>query len=109
MKKFFLFAFVFILPKCILATDLSASYASLRVMDKVTGRVTKLDVHVGEELNFGKLNILVKKCLTRPPEETPENKAFLTVYENIIKEESQIIAGGYGGEKREKYAIWDIG
>ena len=99
MKKILFFCcLVFMLPVSLWATDLPSSHAVLRLMDKVTGRVTKLNVQVGENLEFGKLNILVKKCFTRPPEEAPENKVFLTVFETTLKEEEtqmQLIFNGW--------------
>ena len=52
---------------------------TLRTMDKITGRVQKITLGVGEQKKVGTLTVLVEKCLKKPPEETPENAAFLTV------------------------------
>lgn len=56
--------------------------AVLRGMDKITGRVRELSVSVGSTIDFGELTIAVDKCLTKTPEETPENAAFLHIQQN---------------------------
>ena len=59
--------------------DISTDSVVLRTMDKITGRVQKVDLTVGEQTKIGGLSVLVEKCLKKPPEETPENAAFLTI------------------------------
>jgi hypothetical protein len=53
--------------------------AQLRALDKVTGRTSTVEVKVGEVAEFGTLLIKVDVCKTNPPEETPENSAFLEI------------------------------
>jgi len=55
--------------------------AVLQGLDKVTARVTTLRVKVGDTVRFGTLEIIVRHCDKRPPEETPESAAFLDVWE----------------------------
>lgn len=55
----------------------------LRALDKVTARTSDLDVAIGERASFGSLTILPRKCLKRPPEETPETTAFLEITERM--------------------------
>ena len=40
-----------------------------------------MTVKVGEPYTYADLTVFVKKCLTRPPEETPENSVFLSISE----------------------------
>lgn len=53
----------------------------LRLLDKVTARTSTADVAVGETLRFGTLEIIVRTCRQRPPEERPESAAFLEIGE----------------------------
>lgn len=53
--------------------------ATLRGLDKITGRSTDFDVVVGEIYNFGSLEIDMKVCYQKPPEEPPESAAFLQI------------------------------
>ena len=54
--------------------------ATLRALDKITGRSTDIKVEVGKPIVFGSLNVEMKACFQRPPDETPESAAFLTVH-----------------------------
>ena len=66
--------------------DISTDTVVLRTMDKITGRVQKVDLNVGEQTKIGGLTVLVEKCLKKPPEETPENAAFLTIMDEDTPE-----------------------
>ncbi|HEY9079122.1 DUF2155 domain-containing protein [Magnetovibrio sp.] len=55
--------------------------AVLQGLDKVTARVTTLQANLGEVVRFGTLEIIVRTCEKRPPEETPESAAFLDIWE----------------------------
>ena len=59
--------------------DIATDTVTLRTMDKITGRVQKVNVAIGEQKKVGSLSVFVEKCLKKPPEETPENAAFLTI------------------------------
>lgn len=75
------------------ATEIETNTARLQAMNKLTGRVSVIDVPVNGEAQFGSFSIVVRACKTRPPEETPDNFAFLDVidkqedgaYSNIFK------------------------
>ncbi len=53
----------------------------LRALDKVTATTKDFTVPVGDTLIYGSLNVVVKHCEKKPPEETPETYAFLQIYE----------------------------
>jgi hypothetical protein len=53
--------------------------AVLQTLDKVTGRVRTMDAPVEQTVRFGTLDIMVRTCRKRPPEETPESAAFVEV------------------------------
>ena len=55
--------------------------AVLQGLDKVTARVSKFNAPVGATIRFGTLEIIVRKCDKRPPEEAPESAAFIEVWE----------------------------
>ena len=50
-------------------------------LDKITARVTTIEVPVGATVAFGTLRITLNACNKRPPEETPETTAFLQIVE----------------------------
>jgi hypothetical protein len=53
----------------------------LQALDKVSARVSPLEIPVGQTVSFGNLEITVRACDKRPPEETPESAAFLEIVE----------------------------
>ncbi len=56
--------------------------AVLRGLDKVTARVSILEVPVGSRVQFGSLDLTVHTCQKQPPEETPEAAAFLEIVDH---------------------------
>ena len=55
--------------------------AVLQGLDKITARISTIKVAVGETVSFGSLQITLRACDKKPPEETPESAAFLQVVE----------------------------
>ncbi len=55
--------------------------AVLQGLDKITARISTINVGVGQTVAFGSLQITLKACDKHPPEETPESAAFLQVVE----------------------------
>lgn len=92
MKRFFIFFSILLATTC-WGTQLPTSKAVLRTMDKVTGRVMKVDIPVGEDLKIGSLTVFIHKCLTHPPEETPENSVYLTITEQKDKKDIKVFEG----------------
>ena len=66
---------LFILPKISLGTPYEK--AILQALDKITARVFTIEAKLGEIIKFGTLEIIVRHCDKRPPEETPESAAYL--------------------------------
>lgn len=55
------------------------SVAVLRGLDKVTARTRDFEAPVGETVSFGALDLTVRYCRKRPPEEPPEVFTFVQV------------------------------
>lgn len=53
--------------------------ATLRALDKITGRSTDIEVKVGDPIVYGSLKVELKVCYQTPPEERPESAAYLIV------------------------------
>lgn len=69
--------------------------AVLQTLDKVTARVSTIDVGVGRTVRFGTLLIKVQKCDKRPPEETPESTVFLEISEQRPGESPVLTFAGW--------------
>jgi hypothetical protein len=53
--------------------------AQLQVLDKVNAQNSMLTVKVGQEAQFGSLNIQVQACDTHPPDQAQDSAAYLTI------------------------------
>jgi hypothetical protein len=87
MKKLFFLLILWIFP--VFGATIPTDAVILQGMDKVTGRVKELSLPVGSSIDFGELTITVDKCLTKTPEETPENAAFL----RIVQADKELFSG----------------
>ena len=55
--------------------------AVLQALDKVVARTSALEAPLDRPVRFGTLRIVVRVCHEAPPEEPPENAAFLEIDE----------------------------
>lgn len=77
------------------AREIDMNTAQMQAMDKITGRVSVIEAPVNSEIRFGSFSIVVRACKTRPPEETPENYAFVDVVDNYNGENPVNIFKGW--------------
>ena len=55
--------------------------AVLQALDKVVARTSRLEAPLDRPVRFGTLRIVARVCHAAPPEEPPENAAFLEIDE----------------------------
>jgi hypothetical protein len=63
------------------AENIEGAGARLQGLDKVTARISPITAPIGETVRFGTLEITVRRCVKRPPEEPPESAALLEIRE----------------------------
>ena len=56
--------------------------ATIQALDKITARISTLRVPIDDPVDFGTLSVTVRRCAYHPPEETPEDAAYLEVVDN---------------------------
>jgi hypothetical protein len=69
--------------------------AQLQGLDKTTARVSQFDAAVGATVRFGNLSVVVRDCRRSPPEERPENAAFVEIYEDRPGEAKERLFSGW--------------
>lgn len=68
--------------------------AILQALDKVTARVSRLEVTIGQTVRFGTLEIAVRACNQRPPDEPPDASAFVQILDQPPgREPAQVFSG----------------
>lgn len=68
--------------KAIASSWIESQTAELQLLDKITARISTKSVPVGGGTEFGTLELRVHYCAYRPPEEPPENVAFIMIFDN---------------------------
>ena len=61
------------------ASWIEGETASLQALDKITARISTLTAPINQPVTFGTLSVTVHRCAYHPPEETPEDAAFLEI------------------------------
>lgn len=78
-RRFALFLFAGALAAAAPAQADPYAVAVLQGLDKITARVSTIEVRIGETAEFGSLRITPRVCDKRPPVEPPESAAFLEI------------------------------
>ncbi len=61
----------------------------LQGLNKITGKSFEIETKIDEIIKFERLDIIPLKCWKSYPEEAPENKLLLKIYENGVKDGSR--------------------
>ena len=69
--------------------------ALMQGLDKISARVSQFEAPVGTSVRFGTLSVVVRDCQRSPPEEKPENAAFIEVYETRPGEDRTRLFSGW--------------
>ena len=77
-----------------MAENIQKNTARMQAMDKITGRVSVIDIPVNGKIDFGSISVVVRSCQTRSAEEIPDNFAFIDVADKDLSgKESNIFKG----------------
>jgi hypothetical protein len=77
------------------ATMIPEPIVVLQGLDKVAAKVSQIEAPVGSSVTFGTLSILVRDCETAPPDASPDNAAFVQIYETPPGEKTKRLYSGW--------------
>ena len=83
----------FFLPLTVSAETIEKKYASFKLLNKTTNKVSTKDVLVSSKISWETLNIEVLYCGSTPPTEIPEDYVLIDVYDTINNENINIYKG----------------
>ena len=69
--------------------------AILQGLAKISARNWQIETPVGASIQFGTLSIIVRDCEQSPPEDPPENAAFIQIYETPPSEATKRLFSGW--------------
>ena len=67
----------------------------LETLDKISARVSRVEVPIGTTITFGSLKITPRHCDKRPPEETPESSVFIEIVEELPDAQPKLEFSGW--------------
>lgn len=70
-------------------------FARLRAMEKITARMTTIDVPVGQTVQFGTVSITPRVCYENPPTEPPESASYLEISDQPVSREAYQVFNGW--------------
>ena len=85
--------FFFLLPLTVSAETIEKKYASFKLLNKTTNKVSTKDILVSSKISWETLNIEVLYCGSTPPTEIPEDYVLIDVYDTINNESTNIYKG----------------
>ena len=85
--------FFFLLPLTVSAETIEKKYASFKLLNKTTNKVSTKDILVSSKISWETLNIEVLYCGSTPPTEIPEDYVLIDVYDSINNENINIYKG----------------
>ncbi len=77
------------------AEPLENPVAVFAALDKVTARISKLEVPLNETVRFGALQITPRICYSRRPTEKPKTTSFVEVTETLLNGDSKKLFTGW--------------
>ena len=83
-------------------------------LDKVTARISRLEIKLGETVKFGALKVTPRLCYARPPDQPPKTTTFVEVMETQLDgSEKKIFSGwmfaespGLDAVEHPVYDVW---
>jgi hypothetical protein len=77
------------------AQRIENSVAVFAALDKVTAKISRLEVPLGQTANFGALKVTPRVCYTRAPTEPPKTTTFVEVDEVQLDGKTKSIFSGW--------------
>ena len=77
------------------AYPISGNSVILQILDKVTARISTMEIKVGESSKFGSLEIIIYYCKKRPPEEIPEDFVLMRIIDEVSNNNFQRVFQGW--------------
>ncbi len=84
---------IFFFSLSVYAETIEKKYASFKLLNKTTNKVSQKEILVDSTINWETLKIEVLYCASTPPSEIPEDYVLINVYDTINEENINIYTG----------------
>ena len=95
IRKFFLIFFFLVLSLSANSIPIQGNLVEIKILDKISAKVSIVNIEVNKSLNFDSLNIRIYACYKNPPEEVPEDFVLLKIFDAVNLENQKLIYQGW--------------
>lgn len=100
-------------PLAARAQRIENQVAVFAALDKVTARISRLEIKLGETVKFGALKVTPRLCYSRPPDLPPKTTTFVEVQElQLDGSEKKLFSGWMFAESpgldAVEHAVYDV-
>ena len=81
--RLIVFLIFLIINNYLLAKPISGHSVILQLLDKVSARISTMEIKIGEKAKYGSIEIEVFDCKKRPPEEVPEDFVLIRIMDEV--------------------------
>ena len=80
----FIFLLILLTPyNNLLAKPITGNFVVLQVLDKITARISTMEIEVGAKAKYDSIEIEIFHCKKRPPEEVPEDFVLMRIIDEV--------------------------
>jgi hypothetical protein len=83
IKRFFFSLIFLITNNNLLAEPINGHSVVIQVLDKITARISIIEILVGKKEKYGSMTIEIFDCKKRPPEEVPEDFVLIRIMDEV--------------------------
>ena len=92
----FIFLLILLTPyNNLLAKPITGNFVVLQVLDKITARISTMEIEVGAKAKYGSIEIEIFHCKKRPPEEVPEDFVLIHIIDEVSSNNFERVFQGW--------------
>ena len=84
-----------IINNSLYAVPISGYSVELQILDKISARISTMEIKVGEKEKYGSIEIEVFDCKKRPPEEVPEDFVLMRITDEVSQNNFERVFQGW--------------
>ena len=84
-----------IINNSLYAVPISGYSVELQILDKISARISNMNIMINEKAKYGSLEIEVFDCKKRPPEEVPEDFVLMRITDEVSQNNFERVFQGW--------------
>ena len=84
------------------------AFANIQILDKISGKVFRKRIDVGQEIQFGSIKIALKRCFMNSPDDANEIYAYVVVHDGERERFSGWLFASAPAVNLFEHAVYDV-